>query len=181
MKKIAGLLFVFGICVFVTAQKFYFPKSAFSDSVELAKAIPPLANKVILNYKESNYTDSLGNLFRLQILAGRYSEADLTLDSFRYASKGTDPQFWSLTAVQHKLYDRAKLRQAATGQSFNSAFEQLFDDLFKRLDDKKALHIYTAFLTRNGIEGLRSDLQNTLLRLKSKDSLDMADALALCR
>jgi len=181
MKKIAGLLFVSGICVCVTAQKFYFPKPAFSDSIELARAIPHLANDVIKHYKESDDADSLGNLFRLQILAGRYSEADVTLDSIRFAAKVTDPQFWSLTAVQHKLYVRAKLKQAATSEPFNSAFEQLFNELFTRLDDKKALHIYTAFLTRNGIDELQSGLENTLLNLKNKDSLDIDDALGLCR
>jgi len=181
MKKIAGLLFVSGICVCVTAQKFYFPKPAFSDSIELARAIPHLANDVIKHYKESNGADSLGTLFRLQVLAGRYSEADVTLDSIRFAAKETDPQFWSLTVVQHKLYVRAKLKQAATGEPFDNTFEQVFNELFTRLDDKKALHIYTAFLTRNGIDELYSGLENTLSNLKNKDSLDIDDALALCR
>ncbi len=181
MKKIAGLLFVSGICICSAAQKFYFPKAAFSDSSHLAKAMPVLANKVIINYKENNYRDSLSNLFRLQVLAGRYSEADVTLDSLRYASKETDPQFWSLVALQHKLYVKAKLKQAATNESFASAFAQLVDDLFKRLDDKKALHIYTAFITRNGIEELRSDLQNSLLNISGKDSLGINEAMALCR
>jgi len=181
MKKIAGLLLVSGICIFVTAQKFFIPKAAFSDSVELAKAMPLLAKKVIVNYKESNGGDSLANLFRLQVLAGRYSEADITLDSIRFAARETDPQFWSLTAVQHKLYVRAKLKQAATNEPFNTAFGQIFNELFTRLDDKKALHIYTAFLTRNGIDELQTGLQNTLLNLKNKDSLDVADAIGLCR
>ena len=181
MKKIAGLLFLSGIWIYATAQKFYFPKTAFSDSIELAKAIPHLANNVIINYKESNRADSLSNLFRLQVLAGRYSEADLTLDSIRFAAKETDPQFWSLTAVQHKLYVRTKLKQAATSESFSTAFEQAFNELLMRLDDKKALHIYTAFLTRNGIDELQSGVQSTLLGLKNKDSLDIADAVGLCR
>jgi hypothetical protein len=181
MKKIAGLLFLSGICIYSTAQKFYFPKAALSDSSELAKEMPVLANKVIIRYTENNYRDSLSNLSRFQVLAGRYSEADVTLDSLRYASKETDPQFWSMIAVQHKLYVRAKLKQAATGQSFNSAFEQVFDDLFKRLDDKKALHIYTAFITRNGIEELRTNLQNSLVSVSNKDSLSMNEAMDLCR
>src|SRR6185436_12066915 len=98
MKKLAGLLFASSIYGSITAQRFYFPKAAFSDSIELVKAMPVLAKSVIEKYKEPNYVDSLGNLFRLQILAGRYSEADRTLDSIRYASKETDPEFWSLTA-----------------------------------------------------------------------------------
>jgi putative CocE/NonD family hydrolase len=181
MKKLSGLLLLFGICIYLPAQKFYFPKKAFSDSLELSKAIPALASKLIVNYRESNYSDSLSNLSRLQVLAGRYSEADVTLDSLRYSSKETDPQFWSLVAVQHKLYVRAKLRQAATSESFNSTFEQVFEELFKRLDDIKALHIYTAFLTRNGTDELQTDLQNSLSNLSWNDSLNMNEALGLCR
>ena len=181
MKKIAGLLFVFCICNELPAQKFYFPKAAFSDSIELAKAIPVLANRMIIKYKGNNVRDSLSNMFRLQVLAGRYSEADITLDSLRYAAKETDPQFWSLVGVQHKLFVRAKLRQAATSEPFNNVFEQVFNDLFKKLDDKKVLHIYTAFITRNGIEELRTGLQNSLQDLSNKDSLSMSEALDLCR
>ena len=57
MKKIAGLLFVSGICIYSAAQKFYFPKAALSDSTELAKAMPVLASKMIISYKESNYRE----------------------------------------------------------------------------------------------------------------------------
>jgi len=181
MKKLAGLLFASSIYGSIAAQRFYFPKAAFSDSIELVKAMPVLAKSVIEKYKEPNYVDSLGNLFRLQILAGRYSEADRTLDSIRYASKETDPEFWSLTAVQHKLYVRAKLKQAATGESFNSAFQGLFNELFTRLDDKKAMRIHTTFLTRNGIDDLEDGLQNALLNLKGNDSLPVTDAIMLCR
>jgi len=181
MKKIAVLLFISGTCICSMAQRFYFPKSASSDSIALARAIPVLASHVIPGYRENNYRDSLTGLSRLQVLAGRYSEADVTLDSLRYAVKQTDPQHWSLVAVQHKLYVAAKLKQAATGESFNSAFGEVFDNLFKKLDDKRALRIYTAFLTRNGIEQLQTAVQNSLLNLSNKDSLGMNEAVDLCR
>ena len=180
MKKLSGLLYLFSVCIYLPAQKFYFPKTAFSDSVELSRAVPPLANELISNYREINYKDSLINLSKLQVLAGRYSEADVTLDSLRYSSKEADPRFWSLVAVQHKLYVSAKLKQAATGESFASAFGHVFEGLFKRLDDEKALHIYTAFLTRNGIEELEAGVQNSLSNLSGKDSLNMKEALDLC-
>jgi len=181
MRKIAGLLLLLGFYFYSPGQNFYFPKSAYTDSAELAKAMRILANKVIVKYKESIYKDSLNTMFRLQVVAGKYTEADISLDSLRYASKETDPQFWSLVAVQHKLYVRAKLKQAATNESFTNVFEQGFTDLLGRLDDKKLLHIYTAFITRNGIEELQASLQNSLLSLSKKDSLAMNEAIDLCK
>jgi uncharacterized protein len=181
MKKITGLLFALSFYFYSPAQNFYFPKAAFTDSLELAKAMPILANKVAAKYKESNYNDSLNTVFRLQVIAGRYTEADLSLDSLRYAAKETDPQFWSLVAVQHKLYVRAKLKQAATNETFASAFEQGFTDLFEKLDDKKAIRIYTAFITRNGIDELQAGLQNSLSDLSKKDSLGIGESIALCK
>src|SRR5678816_1438905 len=82
---------------------------------------------------------------------------------------------------RHKLYVRAKLKQAATNESFAKAFEQGFTDLFQRIDDGKVLRIYTAFLTRNGIDELQSGLQNSLLSLSKKDSLAMNEAIDLCK
>src|SRR5689334_20608286 len=155
MKKLSGLLLFYCVFIYLPAQKFYFPRKAFLDSAELSKAMPALANRLIKNYRESDYRDSVSDLSRLQVLAGRFSEADITLDSLRYFAKETDPEFWSLVAVQYKLYVRAKLKQAATGASFGRAFEEVCEDLFRKLDDKKALHIYTAFQTRNGIDELQ--------------------------
>jgi len=181
MRKTVGLLLLLGFHFYSPGQNFYFPKGAYTDSAELAKAMQILATKVIVKYKESNGNDSLNTIFRLQVVAGKYTGADISLDSLRYASKETDPQFWSLVAVQHKLYVRAKLKQAATNESFAKAFEQGFTDLFQRIDDGKVLRIYTAFLTRNGIDELQSGLQNSLLSLSKKDSLAMNEAIDLCK
>jgi putative CocE/NonD family hydrolase len=49
------------------------------------------------------------------------------------------------------------------------------------LDDKSALHNWTAFITRNGVEELQRDLQNSLMKLTEKDSLNLTKAIGLCR
>ncbi len=121
----------------------------------------------------------LNNLFRLQTIAGKYSDANKTIILLRAASKTGDPQSNSLLYIQHELFNRAK--QYPPDISFKIAFTGLFYKLFKSLDDKSAYHIYTAFMTRNGIGGLKSDFDNTLTAPRQTDSLNINDALALCR
>ncbi len=93
MKKLFGLLFAYGICSLSSGQKFYLTRASFTDSIELSKAMPVLANQVMVNYKDDNRRSYLNNLFRLQILAGKYSDANVTIDTLRNISKESDPQF----------------------------------------------------------------------------------------
>jgi len=181
MKKIVSFLFFcIGIYVCTTAQQFYFPKAAITDSVALSRAMPVLAEHLIANYKDDSRRNYLNNLFRLQIIAGKYAEAEATIEALRSISKEGDP-YADLLYIQHKLYSKAKSKQAATGLSFKETFTPLFNALFNQLDDKSASYIYTAFLTLNGVEELQSRLQRSLLNVKEKDSLNIQDAIDLSR
>jgi len=180
-KKLDLILVLIGIHTCTSAQQLYFPQTAITDSIELSKAMPVLAKQVITNYKDDNRRSYLNNLFRLQIIAGEYSEANATIESLRSISKESDPQFSDLLYIQHELYSRARIKQSTNGQSFNDAFSQVFKELFTRLDDKSAVHIYTAFLTRNGIAEFQAALQNELSALKEKDSLSNNEAMNLCK
>src|SRR5438477_949894 len=56
-----------------------------SDSIgaDTAAAISALATQTIPIYRDSNRDRFLDNLFRLQMVAGRYADAGRTLDSLR--------------------------------------------------------------------------------------------------
>ncbi|HEV8538512.1 MAG TPA: CocE/NonD family hydrolase, partial [Bacteroidota bacterium] len=112
---------------------------------------------------------------------GKYSEANASIASLRRISKDLDPQYPELLYIQHELFSKAKLQQAAAGVPFDEAFAHAFLELFNRLDDKSALHISTAFLTRNGVEEQQREVQKLLMNLKAKDSLNLTDAMGLCR
>jgi putative CocE/NonD family hydrolase len=182
MKKVFSAIFLsIGFYAYTAAQQLYLPKAAFTDSVELSKTMTLLSEKIISNYKEDNRRIYLNTLFRLQIIAGRYSEANTTITSLRSISKENDPQFADLLYIQHELYTKARLNQTANRQSFNDAFTQVFNELFTTLDDKRASHIYTAFLTRFGVEELQTAFQKSLSQLKGKDSLTINEAIDLSR
>ena len=160
------------------AQQFYFPKINTNDSVEIAKEMPVFAAAVLLKYKDQGDKKTyLDNLFRLQILAEKYAGADETIASLRTISAGKDPVH--LLYIQHELFSRAE--STSTREFFKTVFAQLFRSFFKGVDDKSAYHSYTAFITRDGIDDLKNDFQSSLSDAQKKDSLDINDAIALCR
>ncbi len=173
------LLSVFGFRV-VHAQQFSFPRVAVVDSALLSESISGLAGNILLGYKTGNDLKVYqNNLFRLQTLAGAYREAIATIASLRGISKESDPLYSDLLLVQYELFAKAKQEQAEANVPFDQAFAHVFQDFFSRLDDKSALHIATAFQTRNGVAELQSELQKSLIRLK--DTLSLNDAITLCR
>lgn len=183
MRTSHGLIFLFiAFSHCALAQQFYFPNNAVSDSIELRQAMPLLARNVIAHYRPADDRRTyLNNLFRLQIVAGEYREAGATIASLRSISKDMDPQFPELVYIQHELFSKTKLKQADAGISFDKAFAQVFLELFSSLNDKSALHISTAFITRNGIGELEREWQKSLVNLNETDSLNLSDAIGLCR
>lgn len=75
-----------GLCLVAlpcAAQPFDFPGGAVEDPVALFRAMPGLAREVIAVYREDDRRTYLDNLFRLQIVAGQYAEANESLTSLR--------------------------------------------------------------------------------------------------
>jgi uncharacterized protein len=181
MKKIFALLLIcFLAYSYVSAQQINFPKAA-ADRAELAKAMPGLAKQAISLYAESNREIYLNNLFRLQIVAEEYADANKTIETLRGLAKEKNPRFADLLYLQHELFAKSKLTPASSDRSFESKFKQLLNELLVRLDDQRALHIYTAFISRNGVEELETNWENSLAGSKEKDSLNLTEAIDLCK
>ena len=68
---------------FVSAQQLDFPNVAISDDVRVSESMSALAEQVISVYKDSDRDRYLNNLFQLQMVAGKYAEADATINSLR--------------------------------------------------------------------------------------------------
>jgi len=180
-KTLSILILAIVICTSSSAQQYYFPASITSKEDELSDAISSLAQKVIADYKADNARDSLIILFKLQFLAGENSSALETIDTLRSISNDADPGYSNLLFIQHELFVKTRIIQEVEGISFNDPFTQHFNELFSHLDDKSALYISTAFISRTGVEDLKDDYQKDLLSFKSKDSINMNEALDLCQ
>ena len=63
----------------VAAQTFPLSSADVADSAALSRSMPRLAAEVLATYRDADRLRYLDNLFRLQILTGRYAEASASL------------------------------------------------------------------------------------------------------
>ena len=161
------------------AQQLDFNRAAATDEAELAKTMPILARETIAVYKDDDRRRYLDYLFRLQMIAGQFTEAKATLKSLRDILKQSDPVYAHLTYMQYEIFSNAKLIQIAKNISFEQAFQLSFRDTFSRLSDKDAYRVSSTFVY--GLTQARNDLQKLLDQVKDKDRIELKDALNLAR
>jgi uncharacterized protein len=163
-----------------SAQQFNFPVAAVTDTAALAAAMPELARAMIAVYRQDDRLAYLNTLFRLQMIAGRYADADTTLAALRTlrGRRSASPQARA-TDVQYQVVARARVEQRRDGVSFDQAFGHAFQDVIGVLDDR------TAALAIRGLTGYQpsmgQDVHDALQTLKDKNAISLADALRLVR
>lgn len=180
-RKICIALLWLLVAHYCNAQQFYLPKSDPTDSAAVTNQISLLTSEVLPSYSNhGDQKDYLQNLFRLQIIAKKYTDALATISLLRDMSKADDPRYADLQYIQHQLFAQAKIRQAASGESFDLVFSNLFRNLFTHLDNKRSLHSSTAFLSANGIDDLKTSFRRSLAAAQQKDSIGINEAIDLC-
>jgi uncharacterized protein len=163
-----------------SAQQFGFRGAAVSDTVALSAAMPELARAVITVYRPDDRVTYLDNLFRLQMVAGRYADADTAIAALRAwrSHRSASPQAGA-TDVQYQVLARAQAAQRRDGVPFDVAFRRAFRDIVGALDDRTAALVIrglTAYQPSVG-QGVRDALQPQ----KDKSAISLADALRLVR
>ncbi|GAE64417.1 hypothetical protein SAMN05421692_0551 [Chryseobacterium indologenes] len=177
-KILLALIFV----NLIQAQKFYFPKTAVTDSVILDKQMPQLALKVITQlksakYKPENKVDYLDNLFRLQMATQDYQQSIASLSENR--SLFADHNMGGYRLMGFELYSRAKLAQKENNMTFSNALQKVFNQKYDRLPEKLTPRLGLS-LDANVPES-RKQFKKILNKQKDKDSIDYKTALALCK
>lgn len=177
-KILLALIFV----NLIQAQKFYFPKTAVTDSVILEKQIPGLAQQVIphlqsAKYKPENNVDFTDNLFRLQMVAQDYQNSLASLAENRKLF--ADNNMGDYRYIGFELYALAKMEQKGNNTSFSNALQKVFIPKYESLPENLIPRLE---LTLNGdVKASRKLLKNLLDKQKGKDSMDYRTALALCK
>ncbi|AZB17312.1 CocE/NonD family hydrolase [Chryseobacterium indologenes] len=177
-KILLALIFV----NLIQAQKFYFPKTAVTDSVILDKQMPQLALKVITQlqsakYKPENKVDYLDNLFRLQMATQDYQQSIASLSENR--SLFADQNMGGYRLMGFELYSRAKLAQKENNMTFSNALQKVFNQKYDRLPEKLIPRLGLS-LDANVPES-RKQFKKILNKQKDKDSIDYKTALTLCK
>jgi putative CocE/NonD family hydrolase len=182
MKKFCLLiLIVLSLKPGLFSQQVLFHQVQVSDSTVLAKAMPSLAHDIITRYRpDSDENLYFGNLFMLQMVAGDYTRAISSIRALRTLNKASKTKYPDRIAIQYEIFCKAKLMEESGKQSFREAFDESFKEVFGNINDKEALYISTAFMTRSGLDDLKKSLAASLNLVKD-DSLDLINGINLCR
>jgi putative CocE/NonD family hydrolase len=160
-----------------TGQQFHLPMAAVENPVALSKAMPTLAEQVMAAYKDDDQDRYLNNLFRLQIIDGRYPEADSTIRSLRDLEVAHNSTQAAAKLAPFQIYAKGKERQKAAGLPFEEAFRQSFREFYGQLDDKAAALLLPGF--RSDLSSLQDDLRKSLDAQMGKDDITLSAALDL--
>ncbi|WP_343686140.1 CocE/NonD family hydrolase [Chryseobacterium gleum] len=177
-KILLALIFV----NLIQAQKFYFPKTAVTDSLILEKQMPELAQQVIphlqsAKYKPENTVDLMDNLFRLQMVAQDYKNSLASLSENR--DLFADNNMGGYRYIGFELYSLAKMEQKENNTPFPNALQIVFNQKYQSLPEKLIPRLELAL---NGdVRESRKQLKKVLDKQKDKDSIDYRTALALCK
>jgi hypothetical protein len=172
-----------------TAQQFAFSPPPSRDPAALSRAMSGLANRVIPVYRSTDAETWLDNLFRLQMVAGRLGDAAKTIFRLRSLAISGDPHRGAARDAQYEILARAEARSRQKGVTFADAFGDEFRALVRPLDNRTSALVMRLF---NGEEfgglsliidrtALHRGLERQLAARKGKNTITLADALALIR
>ena len=162
---------------FASAQELPFSSAAIGT--DTARALAVLAKQAIVAYKGDDRGLYLDNLFRLQIVAGRYADAINTLSSLRTLKAGGDVRQADATLLLYTIFARANASHDHDGSPFESAFQRIFREVLTPLDDRtswlveRPLFVYVPAVQQSFITALQ--------RQQNKSAISLVDALKLIR
>lgn len=160
------------------AQKMYFPKSNYSDSISLSDHIPALAKELIKNYKEKDKAAYYYDLCRLQIVAGLFDSAVVSIDTFNkiYCKNINDISLLGSYGFHYRLYSEL---MADNGPVISTAVQEKFKSDYNTLTEKGQNNIYYYF--DGNLSDYKNDLDTKIKGLRNSDSLTISEAFDLCK
>jgi uncharacterized protein len=160
------------------AQQFEFPPALRADTAALTRYLPRLAAAVLARYREPDRPAYLGNLFRLQTVAGSYAEARQTLAAFAKALGGSASQETRAANLLYAAY-AAAMQQAPADGSAAGAVRRELSRAFAALDDLPAAMAIRALAVSPG--SLQGALSGELRRQGERTDISLPDALRLIK
>lgn len=164
-------------------QQFDLPPQAVDDPAALAKAMPSLAEAIIPVYQDADRKTYLDNLFRLQLVAGRYSDAVQSLAELHALRRDLTQSQATAADLQYDIYAKAK---AAQGKgSFDDALRKAFRETVIKLDDRSAALLMRALNIESAANGslvlgpMQRAVSDALRGQQGKQGIGLGDGLRL--
>jgi uncharacterized protein len=178
MRKHFLLILVFSLSLCANSQPIYFPASTHADSTSLSKSMPELARKLITAYKNSDRLVYFDNLFRLQILAGEYRQAIISLDSVLLLLRADINTAQQAAGIHYRAYALTMLKQPSPA-SFDKEYAAVLTQLYTALPEKA--QPTAAYYFDADVSMLGQELAELLVKHGKDDSISIEDARELCR
>ena len=158
-----------------------------ADPADLEAKMPALADAALAQYREPDERKRLDTLFRLQMVSGRWADADRTLAELHaHLATAGEPQ-GRATDVQYQILVRAELIKARDAGPFEIAFARAFHEIMDSMDNRAAALVARAFEADRFPVGISlhvpiaETLKAALAQAKGKNELSLSEALALVR
>ncbi|HEY3811932.1 MAG TPA: CocE/NonD family hydrolase [Caulobacteraceae bacterium] len=164
-----------------------FTAPAADDRPALDAAMPKLAEAVLATFHNDDRRADLDTRFRLQMVAGRWADAERSLQALHDVDVAAGhPQAKALN-LQYRILVEARLIEARDHVAFPEAFTRAFHATMDALDDRTSALVSRAIAADRYPVGIslhvpmRETLAGALHAARAKTSLSDADALALVR
>lgn len=162
----------------VFAQELTLPSSILENDTSFAKALPVLAKQAIAVYQEPDRDKLVNVVFRLQVVAGEYSEALSTLSGLIELRKTTDPSS-AARLLPFAIEAKARAKELTTKIPFDEAFKEEFLQAFSQFDNIRAAATLPWF--GGNLKRARNDFHAALEKQKGKGTITLTDAIDLLR
>lgn len=141
------------------------------------QAMSELARETMAVYREADRQRYLGTLFRLQLVAGQYTQAVESIDAIRVlrSDAASQPPLY----LQYEIHARANALRARHAMPFAQAWRQTFAERFGALEDKTALQAEFGF--GSSLPRMRGELDTALVKAAGRRRLPLPEAIDLIR
>ncbi|MFN5317494.1 MAG: CocE/NonD family hydrolase [Bacteroidia bacterium] len=178
---ITGLNFLLFMLLFgikLDAQKIYFPKRNYADSIIPQNAVRDLALNTLDYYKKSPINEKTNdNLFRLYLCAGRYAEVDNLLRQLNFRQTHDSSAIGPI-AFQYQVYN-ATLQKNTIAEQFTTDYSRCFKEKYAALSQEWQAD--AEFVFYQNVDELKNKFENIKNEFQQSDSLSIDEAIALCR
>lgn len=178
MKKIILLLLVTLSSTLGWSQKIYFPTSNYADSLAIAKSMPLLADKTIAAHTTLDKGAHLDDLFRLQLAAKKYAAMHATLNKYGQEVLGDSINNRGV-GFAYKIYAKTVVKQPKTPAELETVFTNTFYQLYNQLN--KDGQSWAEGFYSVSLSAIQSSFESKIKVAQASDSIDVKDAVALCR
>jgi uncharacterized protein len=164
-----------------SAQKIYFPKAYYADSISLARYIPDLAEKVIEKYKEGDQVIYYLNLTRLDIVARHFETALVSLNRYvdSYGQQINDTALAKSFGFHYRVYCEAMTTNPGHPAINPVDYQAKFRFAYHSLSEKAGNNL--GYYFDGDLTQYKNDLDSKIKELNEKDSLTIPEALDLCK